>query len=163
MKNTVNAGDTRAPQKVTKVISNTEMNAGVTNTRRSRGPPVYAKPVKRVCQTLLATPRHTMPSNSGNSFALDDGAGNSCQGVQRPSRYRAPHYGMPINKSNEGTTCVSMTWRATSGRPNRMTSRRRACQGIPSGPIAGWPRRTWSCRPRGRHRSFWRAAWQKGH
>lgn len=35
MNTTVNAGDTFAPQKVTNEMRKTEMNAGVTNTRRS--------------------------------------------------------------------------------------------------------------------------------
>ena len=34
-----------------------------------------------------------------------------------PGRCYLPHQRMPFNSKNEGLYCVSMTWRATSGRP----------------------------------------------
>jgi hypothetical protein len=42
---------------------------------------------------------------------VDDVAGDICQTIQGGGEV------MPFNSRDEGTTCVSITWRAMSGRP----------------------------------------------
>ena len=42
---------------------------------------------------------------------VDDGAGNGAD------RYCSPRHVTPFNSINEGSRCVSMTWRATFARP----------------------------------------------
>jgi len=51
-------------------------------------------------------------------------------------RYCSPRHGMPWNSRNEGSKCVSVTWRATSARPYCTPAARRiAAAAFPLGPL----------------------------